>query len=106
MSWDNGGPPVQGRMKARAHVYVSGSVQGVYYRSYAVDAARMFGLTGWVRNIRGGRVEAVFEGEEEAVREMIDWCWKGSPSSRVTDVEVKREEATGEFADFSVSYGY
>ena len=93
-------------MKARAHVFVSGRVQGVYYRSYTVDAARERGLTGWVRNIRGGRVEAVFEVEEEDVRGMLGWCREGSPSSRVEDVEVRWEEPTGEFPDFTVSYGY
>lgn len=91
-------------MIRRAHVWVSGRVQGVYYRSYARDAARRLGLTGWVRNARDGRVEAILEGEEDAVKEMISWCWKGSPSARVEDVEVSWEEPTGEFADFSVTY--
>lgn len=93
-------------MKARAHVLVSGRVQGVYYRSYAQDAARSLGVTGWVRNTTGGQVEAVFEGEEEAVRSMVEWCWRGSPSSRVDKVEVEWEKPTGEFKDFSVTYGY
>lgn len=91
-------------MMVRAHVMVSGRVQGVYYRSYAADEARALGITGWVRNVAGGRVEAVFEGEEDAVRKMVEWCWTGSPSSRVDNVEVAREEATGEFASFSVAY--
>jgi len=93
-------------MKVRAHVLVSGRVQGVYYRSYAVDEARMLGITGWVRNIRGNRVEAVLEGDSESVEKMIAWCWEGSPSSRVSDVEVTWEEPTGEFSDFSVAYRY
>lgn len=93
-------------MKTRAHVLVEGRVQGVYYRSYTLDAARALGVTGWVRNRRDGRVEAVFEGDEEAVRKMVQWCWKGSPSSRVTNVEVNWEKPTGEFEDFSVIYGY
>ncbi|MDD3718601.1 MAG: acylphosphatase [Actinomycetota bacterium] len=94
-----------GVMLTRVRVIVSGRVQGVYYRAYAVDEARELGLTGWVKNIPGGRVEAVFEGEEEAVRRMVDWCWKGSPSSRVESVEVFREEATGEYSSFTVAYG-
>jgi acylphosphatase len=93
-------------MRVRAHVMVSGRVQGVYYRSYAVDEARMLGITGWVRNIKGGSVEAVFEGESEAVQKMVSWCREGSPSSRVADVEVEWEEPTGEFSDFSVAYEY
>lgn len=93
-------------MKVRAHILVSGRVQGVYYRSYTQDAARSLGVTGWVRNTTGGQVEAVFEGEEEAVRSMVEWCRRGSPSSRVDKVEVEWETPTGAFEDFSVTYGY
>jgi acylphosphatase len=93
-------------MTVRAHVIVHGRVQGVYYRSYAVDEAKALGIKGWISNIEGGLVEAVFEGEEEAARKMIDWCWQGSPSSMVTNVEVEWGEATGEFLDFVVSYRY
>jgi acylphosphatase len=88
----------------RARVVISGRVQGVYYRSYAVDEARELGIDGWVRNTSGGDVEAVFEGQREAVKKMLDWCWKGSPSSRVDDVRVTWEEATGEFDGFDVIY--
>jgi acylphosphatase len=93
-------------MEKRAHVLVSGRVQGVYYRSYAEDEARELGLTGWIRNRPDGKVEAVFEGEEKAVEDMIDWCHKGSPSSRVDKVEVGWEAPIGEFKEFRVSYGY
>jgi acylphosphatase len=89
-------------MKKRAHIHVSGRVQGVYYRSYAQDAARALNLTGWVRNTRDGRVEMIVEGEEDKVVEMIDWCWKGSPSSRVSGVEVDWEEPSGGFNHFSI----
>jgi acylphosphatase len=90
----------------RAHVVVSGRVQGVYYRSYAADEARALAIKGWVMNVPGGDVEAVFEGEREAVDEMIAWCWQGSPSSRVDKVEVTWEEATGEYGGFDVVYGH
>jgi acylphosphatase len=85
---------------------ITGRVQGVYFRSYTVDMARALGITGWVRNTRGSEVEALFEGEDQAVREMLEWCWTGSPSSRVEGVEAAWEEATGEFDDFSVTYGW
>lgn len=90
----------------RAHVIVTGRVQGVYYRSYAVDEARALSIRGWVRNTYRGDVEAVFEGERDTVEEMVDWCWRGSPSSRVDDVQVAWEEATGEYERFDVIYGH
>ena len=92
-------------MRVRAHILVSGRVQGVYYRSYAVDKARELGLTGWVRNRYDGRVEALVEGEEEDVGKMVEWCHKGSPSARVERVEVSWGEATGEFTDFGIRRG-
>ena len=93
------------KVKGRAHVLVSGKVQGVYYRSYAVDMASKLNLTGWVRNRFDGRVEAVLEGEEGAVRKMLEWCGRGSPSARVDGVEVRWEKATGEFPDFRIVRG-
>jgi acylphosphatase len=91
-------------MKSRAHVFISGIVQGVFFRASARGEGKRLGLTGWVRNVPDGRVEAVFEGEESAVDAMISWCRGGSPHSRVDDVDVKREEYTGEFSDFGVRY--
>lgn len=91
-------------MKARAHVYISGWVQGVFFRAYTRDKATELGLKGWVRNLGDGRVEAVFEGEKEAINEMLEWCHKGSPSARVEDVKVEWEEFKGEFGSFEVRY--
>jgi acylphosphatase len=88
----------------RAHVFVSGKVQGVYFRATTRDEARERGVTGWVKNLDDGRVEAVFEGEEDAVQEMVGFCHEGSSSARVEDVEVDREEATGEFDGFEIRY--
>jgi acylphosphatase len=59
--------------RTRAHVHVSGRVQGVYYRANTRDTARALGVDGWVRNLPDGRVEAVFEGPSDAVVEMIEW---------------------------------
>ena len=66
----------------RAHVFVSGTVQGVYYRASTRDAARERGVDGWVRNRDDGRVEAVFEGEEGAVESMVEWCHMGATPPR------------------------
>ncbi|MBE3584773.1 MAG: acylphosphatase [Thermoanaerobacter sp.] len=87
----------------RKHVFISGKVQGVYFRVYTRDTAQKLGLTGWVRNLRDGRVEAVFEGDEAAVEQMLGWCREGSPSSRVENVEVIDEPYRGEFKDFTIA---
>lgn len=79
----------------RAHVFVSGTVQGVYYRATTRDTARDHDVDGWVRNLADGRVEAVFEGPEAAVEAMIEWCHEGSPAAQVEDVEVEYEEPKG-----------
>jgi acylphosphatase len=82
--------------RTRAHVFVSGTVQGVYYRANTRDAARELGVDGWVRNLSDGRVEAVFEGPENAVEEMVGWCHTGSPAAEVEDVEVEYDDPEGE----------
>ncbi|HEX5948110.1 MAG TPA: acylphosphatase [Actinomycetota bacterium] len=79
----------------RAHVYVSGAVQGVFFRYEARERARSRGLAGWVRNLHDGRVEAVFEGPEEAVEAMVDWCREGPRGAEVTDVESIAEDPEG-----------
>ncbi|AFZ71633.1 acylphosphatase [Natronobacterium gregoryi] len=80
----------------RAHVFVSGTVQGVYYRANTRDAARERGIGGWVKNLADGRVEAVFEGPADAVEEMVEWCHTGSPAAEVEDVEVEYTEPQDE----------
>ncbi len=79
----------------RAHVFVSGRVQGVYYRASTRDAAREKGVDGWVRNLEDGRVEATFEGPEPSVEAMIEWCHTGSRAADVDDVDVTYEEPEG-----------
>ncbi|WP_338738012.1 acylphosphatase [Haloplanus salilacus] len=82
--------------RVRAHVYVSGRVQGVYYRANTRDAARARSIDGWVRNLDDGRVEAVFEGRRADVESMVEWCHTGSPAADVRDVEVEYESSDGE----------
>ena len=88
----------------RAHVFVSGRVQGVNFRWYTQRKAQELELTGWVRNVWDGRVEAMFEGEEKAVQRAVDWCYVGAPSARVDQVEVNYEGATGEFSHFRITW--
>ena len=88
----------------RVHVYVSGRVQGVFFRAETQRAAVGFNLTGWVRNMADGHVEAVLEGEDENVDKMLDWCHIGPPAARVKNVSTEEEHYTGEFREFSIKY--
>lgn len=81
--------------QVRAHVLISGQVQGVGYRFSTQDMATLLKLNGWVRNLRDGQVEAVFEGAREQVEEMIRWCRKGPPAAEVTNVVVNYEPPEG-----------
>jgi acylphosphatase len=80
----------------RARIRVAGVVQGVYFRAETRDRARSLGLAGWVRNAADGSVEAVFEGEEERVGSMLEWCRRGPPGALVESVAVEWEEPAGE----------
>lgn len=91
--------------RVRARVFVSGLVQGVFFRANTVDtASAMGGLTGWVRNVPDGRVEVVAEGSRDRVEKLLRWLHKGPPAARVSAVEVEWEEPTGEFSSFGVRY--
>lgn len=79
----------------RAHVFISGRVQGVGYRFSTVDRAYELGISGWVRNLPDRRVEAVFEGRKTAVEEMIRWCYQGPRGAVVQDVAVEYEALEG-----------
>ncbi|MBG0744531.1 acylphosphatase [Cylindrospermopsis raciborskii LB2897] len=79
----------------RAHVFITGRVQGVGYRYATVDTATQLGLTGWVRNLADGRVEAVFEGSRDIVEEMIRWCHTGPAAAIVKEVVLNYEQAEG-----------
>lgn len=93
-------------MKVRAHVYVNGRVQGVFFRSETEYEAVKRNVYGWVRNLPDGRVEAVFEGEKGTVEELVEFCKRGPRGARVSEVEVRWEEYKGEFKEFRIRYGY
>jgi len=90
--------------KKRLHIWVSGRVQGVFYRARTVEMASALGLTGWVRNLPDGRVEIVAEGDEPDLQELLEWCRQGPPMARVQEVRVEEEPYGGEFDDFSVHW--
>jgi acylphosphatase len=92
-------------MKTRAHVFINGEVQGVFFRSRIRQEAETRNVKGWVRNLADGRVEAVFEGEEEAVKALMEFCKRGPPGATVTDAEIKWESCKGEFDNFRIKYG-
>jgi acylphosphatase len=89
---------------ASVRAYISGRVQGVYYRAETQKQASSLGLTGWVRNLPDGRVEVLVEGEEQRVRQLIAWCRQGPPRSRIDMVEESTEEYTGEFETFEITF--
>lgn len=80
----------------RSHVIVSGRVQGVGYRISCARRAEAAGVAGWVRNLRDGAVEAVLEGPDDAVAQVLGWLPEGPAGARVTGVEVREETPTGE----------
>jgi acylphosphatase len=98
------GIPGEKEVKKRLHVMISGRVQGVFFRASSRDAARERGLLGWVRNLPDGRVEALFEGPEEELAAMLEWCRHGPPGALPESVEATGEDFRGEFEDFRITY--
>ena len=92
-------------MKTRAHVLVTGRVQGVFFRSETKHNADLRDVKGWVRNLPDDRLEAVFEGEKEAVQTLIDFCKHGPSGAKVTNIDLTWETYTGEFDRFKIKYG-
>lgn len=93
------GRPVPNR---RVHLVVKGLVQGVSYRATASDQARTRGLSGWVRNLPNGDVEALAEGDPLAVEAFIAWCRRGPDEARVTSVVVDERPLDGALGPFGV----
>ena len=90
--------------KSRVKLIIKGIVQGVNFRYYTQRQAIKCNVTGWVRNLHDGSVAAVFEGEEQDVETMVQWCRHGPPSAQVTELIVQPEEYREEFSSFSVRF--
>lgn len=88
----------------RVHLVIEGRVQGVFYRASAKDKADALGLTGYVRNLPDGSVEAVAEGDLTNLNEFISWCRSGPPNADVQDVKVAFSPFIGEFPNFHIKY--
>ena len=86
----------------RAHIMVSGQVQGVFFRDSTRQKAEELDLTGWVKNTPDGRVEALFEGPPDRVREMVRWCEEGPQQASVENVDMDFEAAGGDLRGFEV----
>ena len=90
--------------KVRAHIFVSGRVQGVLFRGCCKKKADKFEVSGWIKNLRDGRVEAVFEGERENVDKMVNWARKGPIWAKIDDFSVIWDNYQAEFKRFEIRY--
>ena len=88
--------------QTRAKVRVTGRVQGVWFRQSTKNTADQYKVTGWCRNCPDGSVEAVFEGEETAVKAILEWCKSGPDMARVDNLQVDTATPTGEFTSFRI----
>ncbi|MEK6934695.1 MAG: acylphosphatase [Nanoarchaeota archaeon] len=80
----------------RVHLFISGNVQGVFFRAFVRERAINLGLNGWVKNLEDGRVESVFEGENDKVNRMVELCKKGPSSANIKNINVIKEEVQRE----------
>ena len=88
----------------RIHIFVTGRVQGVFFRQSTRVIAIKNNVNGWVRNLDDGRVEIIAEGEIQNIDALVDWCKTGPANSRVDEFELSEENPTGEFENFEVRY--
>jgi len=89
-------------VKVRVRVFVSGDVHGVFFRSETRRRAVKYNLKGWIRNLDDGRVEAMFEGAQEKVNNLIEFCKRGPSGASVSKIEVISEVHTGDYKDFRI----
>ncbi len=88
----------------RVRLIIKGRVQGVWFRDSTRRKARSLGVAGWVRNRSDGSVEVLAEGPEGPVKALVSWCHNGPPYSEVSQVNESREEWSGEFKSFDITY--
>ena len=91
-------------MFVRLHICITGKVQGVFFRSAASIEAQKLNVKGWVRNLKNGRVEAIFEGEKENIKKLVEFCKKGPPKAIVNNIKISRKTYVGEFKTFEIKY--
>lgn len=86
----------------KKHIFITGRVQGVGFRHFTRKNAEALGVTGWVKNLPDGRVEAVFQGDEEQIEELVERCKKGPVASYVQDIKIEKDSGDEDYDDFSV----
>jgi len=91
-------------MKIRIHAFISGIVQGVFFRSETRRIAKNLDIKGWIKNLPDGRVEVVIEGEKDKIDKLIEFLKQGPPAASVNKVDVKTENYKGEFEDFTIKF--
>ncbi len=92
------------KTESRAHIIVSGIVQGVFFRAKTKEAADRLKVSGWVKNKMDGTVEIIAEGDKDSVDRLIQWCRQGPRGALVEDLKLTREEYRGEFNSFNINY--
>lgn len=92
--------------KARVHLIIHGYVQGIFYRASTRETALSLGLSGWVRNMADGNVEALFEGSIENLRNAVKWCRQGPPGAKVTRIDEKWTDSKAEFDSFEIRHSF
>jgi len=90
--------------KIKVHLFISGRVQGVFFRENTRRKAEGLEINGWVRNLDDSRVEIILEGDEEKVKNMIKWTKRGPIFAKVNKVEIEEEEYKNEFKDFKIKH--
>lgn len=91
-------------MMTRVSVIIHGRVQGVAFRHYTCQEALELGVTGWVRNLPDGSVEGLFEGNEDAVAALVEWCRSGPAAAQVDRLEISTDSYSGTFTGFNITY--
>ena len=88
--------------KTRVHIFISGKVQGVFFRQFIQEKVQELGLVGWVKNLADGRVEVLIEGDREKIDKILIYLKQGPPLSKVEGIDIGYEKYQGEFKDFSI----
>ena len=91
-------------VQKRIHIFVTGRVQGVFFRQSTKVMAIKNNVKGWVRNLNDGRVEIIGEGKIQDIDNLAHWCKTGPANSRVDEFELSEENVTDEFENFEVRY--